>query len=65
MVTYITGKTLGSIGGGCSEAEVLTTARSIMSNKGFLIQKVDMTGDVAESIGMVCGGTMDVIIEVF
>ncbi len=65
MVTYITGKTLGSIGGGCSEAEVLTTARSIMSNKGFSIQKVDMTGDVAESIGMVCGGTMDVIIEVF
>lgn len=65
MVTYLTGKTLGSIGGGCSEADVLNTARSIMRNNGFSIQKVDMTGDVAESIGMVCGGTMDVIIEVF
>jgi xanthine dehydrogenase accessory factor len=65
MITDLTGKTLGSIGGGCSEAEVLTTARSIMRNKGFSIQKVDMTGDVAESIGMVCGGIMDVIIEVF
>lgn len=65
MVSYLTGQTLGSIGGGCSEADVLTTARSIMRNKGYSIQKVDMTGDVAESLGMVCGGTMDVIIEVF
>ena len=65
MVTYINGQTLGSIGGGCSEADVLTTARDIMRTDGFLIQKVDMTGDVAESIGMVCGGTMDVLIEIF
>ena len=64
MVSYLTGQTLGSIGGGCSEANILTTARSIMKNKGFLMQTVDMTGDVAESIGMVCGGTMDVIIEI-
>ena len=65
MISYLTGQTLGSIGGGCSEADVLTTARDVMRNEGFLIQKVDMTGDVAESLGMVCGGTIDVIIEVF
>lgn len=65
MITYLDGRSLGSIGGGCSEAEVLTKARSIMDNNGFLIQQVDMTGDVAESIGMVCGGVMDVLIEVF
>lgn len=65
MISYFTGQTLGSIGGGCSEADVLTTARGIMHKKGFLIQKVDMTGDVAESLGMVCGGTMNVIIEIF
>lgn len=65
MVTYINGQTFGSIGGGCSEASILNTARDIMKTNGFLIQQVDMTGDVAESIGMVCGGTMDVIIEIF
>lgn len=65
MVTYINGQSFGSIGGGCSEADILTTARDIMRTNGFLIQNVDMTGEVAESIGMVCGGTMDVIIEVF
>lgn len=65
MITYLDGRSLGSIGGGCSEAEVLTKARSIMGDSGFSIQRVDMTGDVAESIGMVCGGIMDVLIEVF
>jgi xanthine dehydrogenase accessory factor len=27
--------------------------------------KVDMTGSVAEDEGMVCGGIMDVLIEVY
>lgn len=65
MITYLDGRTLGSIGGGCSEAEVLTKARQMMGSGGFSIEHVDMTGEVAESIGMVCGGTMNVLIEVF
>jgi xanthine dehydrogenase accessory factor len=36
-----------------------------MLDKGFFIEHVDMTGDVAESEGMVCGGTMEVLVEVF
>lgn len=64
MISYIDGRTLGSIGGGCSEAQVLTKSRELMINKGYTIENVDMTGDVAESIGMVCGGTMDVLVEV-
>lgn len=65
MISYLDGRTLGSIGGGCSEAEVLNKSRELMINKGYSIENVDMTGDVAESIGMVCGGTMDVLVEVF
>lgn len=65
MIAYYDGKTIGSIGGGCSEADILTKARDIMLDKGFAIEHVDMTGDVAESEGMVCGGVMDVLIEVF
>ncbi|NTW45162.1 MAG: XdhC family protein, partial [Anaerolineaceae bacterium] len=64
MAVYYDGRTIGSIGGGCSEAGVITNARRIMLDKGFIIQHVDMTGDVAESEGMVCGGIMDVLIEV-
>ncbi|MDD2481715.1 MAG: XdhC family protein [Lutispora sp.] len=65
MVLYQDGRTIGSIGGGCSEAGVIASARTIMADKGFLIEHVDMTGEVAESEGMVCGGIMDVLIEVF
>ncbi len=65
MVAYLDGRTVGSIGGGCSEAGVITKARELMLDKGFLIEHVDMTGDVAESEGMVCGGVMEVLVEVF
>jgi xanthine dehydrogenase accessory factor len=65
MIAYYDGGTIGSIGGGCSEAGVLRKAKDIMLNKGFLIEHVDMTGDAAEAEGMVCGGTMEVLIEAF
>jgi xanthine dehydrogenase accessory factor len=57
MVAYYDGRTIGSIGGGCSEAEVITKARDIMSDKGFLIEHVDLTGEVAETEGMACGSS--------
>lgn len=65
MVLYQDGRIIGSIGGGCSEAGVISSARSIMPDKGYMIEHVDMTGEVAESEGMVCGGVMDVLIEIF
>ena len=65
MIAYLDGRTVGSIGGGCSESGVISKAREIMLSKGFLIEYVDMTGDVAESEGMVCGGVMEVLVESF
>lgn len=66
MIAYLDGRTLGSIGGGCSEAEILNKARKMMSDgSSYSIEHVDMTGEVAESVGMVCGGTMEVLIEIF
>jgi xanthine dehydrogenase accessory factor len=64
MLVYYDGRTVGSVGGGCSEAALLVHARDIMLHKGFSIEHVDMTGDVAEAEGMVCGGVMEVLIEV-
>lgn len=65
MVAYLDGRTVGSIGGGCSESGVISKAREIMMDKGFFIEHVDMTGDVAEAEGMVCGGIMEVLVESF
>lgn len=63
MIVFPDGRTLGSIGGGCSEGEVIKTALDIIRSGGCHIQKVDMTGYVAEEEGMVCGGVMEVVIE--
>ena len=65
MLVYPSGKISGSIGGGCSEGEVINTARYLLKTGGYEFQTVDMTGDVAEDEGMVCGGIMNVIIEYF
>lgn len=67
MITWQDGRTLGSIGGGCSEGEVILAARDLIEDGeigSFITMQVDMTGDVAEDEGMVCGGIMNVLIEV-
>ncbi len=65
MIVWLDGKIMGSIGGGCSEASIITIARNTILNKEYTIEHVDMTGNVAEDEGMVCGGIMDVLIESF
>lgn len=65
MIVWPDGRILGSIGGGCSEGEVILAARDLMEDEeeSFITMQVDMTGDVAEDEGMVCGGIMNVLIE--
>ncbi len=63
MIVWPDGRIIGSIGGGCSEADVITTAYEVIRTGKHVIQTVDMTGEVAENEGMVCGGIMEVMIE--
>jgi xanthine dehydrogenase accessory factor len=64
MAVFRDGSVAGTIGGGCAEADVLRDARDVAANGGFLFKTVDMT-DSAEEDGMVCGGTMRLLIESF
>ena len=57
------GRTAGTIGGGCSEAAVLTDARRIIGTGQRRSVTVDMSNDIAAEEGMVCGGRMKVLIE--
>ncbi|MBP3673938.1 MAG: XdhC family protein [Oscillospiraceae bacterium] len=57
------GNGYGTIGGGCSEATVMVRARKIMGTGSSCVVEIDMTNEVAESEGMVCGGTMRVLLE--
>lgn len=63
MATDKLGRVVGTIGGGCSEAEAIVKARRLIGTGGNGIVEIDMTNEVAEEIGMVCGGTMRVYIE--
>jgi xanthine dehydrogenase accessory factor len=62
MAICLDGTTVGSIGGGCAESDVIAAARQLARDGGFSVMTVDMS-DTADDDGMVCGGTMDVIIE--
>jgi xanthine dehydrogenase accessory factor len=62
MAVFFDGRTMGSIGGGCSEAAVITKAREVIGTGGYELATVDLT-DTAEEDGMVCGGHMEVLIE--
>ena len=63
MVMDALGKTIGTIGGGCGEAEVMTAARRLIGTGQAKTVEVDMTNDIAEEEGMVCGGKMRVLVE--
>lgn len=63
MLVWPDGRTLGSIGGGCSEGEATQVAHDVIREGGYRYLDIDMTGQVAEDEGMVCGGIMKVLIE--
>ena len=65
MIAYVDGRTVGCIGGGCSEAGVLTKARTMINRCEYAIEHVNMTSAVDKSIDIICDGTMEVLIEVF
>ncbi len=63
MVIDTLGESRGTIGGGCSEAEVIGLARRIAAEGGCEIAYIDMTNEAAAQEGMACGGTMEVMVE--
>ena len=63
MIVYDSGKIIGTIGGRCAEAKIIKDAALMAGSKNLKIETIDMTGEIAEEEGMVCGGKMTVLIE--
>jgi xanthine dehydrogenase accessory factor len=63
MLIYEDGKFLGSIGGGCMEAEVWQEAMKVMEEDKPKMLHLDLTGRNAGDVGMICGGVMDIYLE--
>ena len=65
MLIKADGMTVGSIGGGCMEAEVIQAARLFLGKSDAVkIVTADMSKADAENAGMVCGGQIEVLLEV-
>jgi len=63
MLVYPDGQIVGTIGGGCVEAEMTWRARQAIESRKPQVASYDLTPDQAGEDGLVCGGRMQVFIE--
>src|SRR5438105_10675435 len=63
MLVRDDGSILGTIGGGCVEAEVWQAAREIMQSEKPQTLTFNLNNDPKYDSGLVCGGTLEVFIE--
>jgi xanthine dehydrogenase accessory factor len=64
MLFFENGEVLGTVGGGCIEAEVWGEAREALRSGKSALHHFSLTAEEASEEGMVCGGTMDIFIDV-
>lgn len=64
MLFFKSGEVAGTVGGGCIEAEVWAAAREAIRTGKSELHHYSLTADEASEEGMVCGGTMDIFVEV-
>lgn len=54
---------VGTVGGGCGEAEVIESAQRVLESGSAERVRVDLTEDFTTWSPAVCGGVMDVFVE--
>jgi len=63
MIVHPYGRHVGTVGGGCGEADVIRAALDVMADGQPRMLTVDLTDAISmQSLG-VCGGAMQVFIE--
>jgi xanthine dehydrogenase accessory factor len=65
MVIRASGETTGTIGGGCGEAEVWQAAMDALEDGRRRMMTLDLTGDISLDTEMVCGGVMEVFVDLW
>jgi xanthine/CO dehydrogenase XdhC/CoxF family maturation factor len=62
MLVRLDGTSMGTIGGGCGEAEVWQKAMEVLENGRPQVVQVDLTTPI-DGEDKICGGVMDVFVE--
>lgn len=57
------GKAAGTLGGGCVEADAIVAGRRILREGGRALSAHDLSEELAWNTGLVCGGTMWILVE--
>src|SRR5689334_1503129 len=65
MLFFENGEVAGTVGGGCVKAEVWAEARASLRNGVSALHRFQLTAEEASEEGMVCGGTMEIFIDVW
>ncbi len=63
MIVFADGRTVGTIGGGCYENDAFWKARQAIKTGKSDVIRYELTDDIAEESGLICGGQMDVYVE--
>jgi len=63
MLIRSDGSFLGTLGGGCLEASVWQVGMKVLRKKERALLDFDLTGRSEAVEGLICGGTMQVLIE--
>jgi xanthine dehydrogenase accessory factor len=63
MAISQSGKIAGSVSGGCLEGEVFEQAQAILTGKPAKLFHYGVSDDLAWTVGLSCGGEIDVLVE--
>jgi len=63
MVIFDDGTFIGTVGGGCVEADIWAEAREVLRTGTSDIYRFNLNDEYEDAEGMVCGGQMEVLIE--
>ena len=63
MIVAADGHIVETIGGGLLEAEVMKTAADVFETSGTQVKTFDLSGVKVDSMDMVCGGEVEILLE--
>src|ERR1700739_3195224 len=63
MLVRDDGSIVGTIGGGCVEADVWQAAREVMESEKPRTLSFDLNQDPKYDTGLICGGTLEIFLE--
>src|SRR5215213_5032888 len=58
------GEAVGSVSGGCVEGAVYELAEQVLAHRRPALQRYGVSDETAFSVGLTCGGILDVFVEV-